>query len=58
MSFPVFRSINRNDLVEYITTHYKGPRMVLAAAGGQYGTLTLNHMKLCLNPWPESVGTT
>ncbi|KAK2514552.1 Pmpcb [Columba guinea] len=28
------KSINRNDLVEYITTHYKGPRMVLAAAGG------------------------
>uniref|UniRef100_A0A8C8RUU8 Mitochondrial-processing peptidase subunit beta n=1 Tax=Pelusios castaneus TaxID=367368 RepID=A0A8C8RUU8_9SAUR len=27
-------SINRNDLVEYITTHYKGPRIVLAAAGG------------------------
>lgn len=28
------QSINRNDLLEYITTHYKGPRMVLAAAGG------------------------
>ncbi|KAM4748131.1 mitochondrial-processing peptidase subunit beta [Rhinophrynus dorsalis] len=28
------KSINRNDLVEYITTHYKGPRIVLAAAGG------------------------
>ncbi|GCB71640.1 hypothetical protein scyTo_0006021 [Scyliorhinus torazame] len=28
------KSITRNDLVEYITTHYKGPRMVLAAAGG------------------------
>ncbi|KAG7278604.1 hypothetical protein CRUP_013347 [Coryphaenoides rupestris] len=27
-------SINRADLVEYITTHYFGPRMVLAAAGG------------------------
>ncbi|RXM36688.1 Mitochondrial-processing peptidase subunit beta [Acipenser ruthenus] len=31
------KSINRNDLVEYITTHYKGPRIVLAAAG------VLNH---------------
>lgn len=30
-----FRTINRGDLVEYITTHYKGPRIVLAAAGGQ-----------------------
>ena len=28
------QSINRTDLLEYITTHYKGPRMVLAAAGG------------------------
>jgi len=28
------QSINRNDLLQYITTHYKGPRMVLAAAGG------------------------
>ncbi|XP_037745127.1 mitochondrial-processing peptidase subunit beta isoform X1 [Chelonia mydas] len=28
------KSINRNDLVEYITAHYKGPRIVLAAAGG------------------------
>uniref|UniRef100_A0A3B3C3M0 Peptidase, mitochondrial processing subunit beta n=1 Tax=Oryzias melastigma TaxID=30732 RepID=A0A3B3C3M0_ORYME len=27
------RTINRGDLVEYITTHYKGPRIVLAAAG-------------------------
>jgi processing peptidase subunit beta len=28
------QSISRNDLLEYISTHYKGPRMVLAAAGG------------------------
>lgn len=28
------RSISRNDLVEYITTHYKAPRIVLAGAGG------------------------
>ncbi|OWK18214.1 hypothetical protein Celaphus_00009320, partial [Cervus elaphus hippelaphus] len=28
------KSINRKDLVDYITTHYKGPRIVLAAAGG------------------------
>ncbi|KAK1906357.1 Mitochondrial-processing peptidase subunit beta [Dissostichus eleginoides] len=28
------KTINRGDLVEYITTHYKGPRIVLAAAGG------------------------
>uniref|UniRef100_A0AAR2JFZ2 Mitochondrial-processing peptidase subunit beta n=1 Tax=Pygocentrus nattereri TaxID=42514 RepID=A0AAR2JFZ2_PYGNA len=28
------KTINRADLVEYITTHYKGPRIVLAAAGG------------------------
>uniref|UniRef100_A0A4W6E5A1 Mitochondrial-processing peptidase subunit beta n=1 Tax=Lates calcarifer TaxID=8187 RepID=A0A4W6E5A1_LATCA len=29
------KTINRGDLVEYITTHYKGPRIVLAAAGGK-----------------------
>ncbi|XP_066283961.1 mitochondrial-processing peptidase subunit beta-like [Branchiostoma lanceolatum] len=28
------KSINRQDLVDYISTHYKGPRIVLAAAGG------------------------
>ena len=28
------KSISRKDLLEYISTHYKGPRMVLAAAGG------------------------
>ena len=35
MMFDVCRCINRNDLLEYIGTHYKGPRMVLAAAGGK-----------------------
>ncbi|XP_063049154.1 mitochondrial-processing peptidase subunit beta [Engraulis encrasicolus] len=34
------KTINRGDLVEYITTHYKGPRIVLAAAGG------VNHSEL------------
>lgn len=28
------RKIGREDLVEYIETHYKGPRMVVAGAGG------------------------
>jgi Peptidase M16 inactive domain len=28
------QSISRDDLLEYISTHYKGPRIVLAAAGG------------------------
>jgi processing peptidase subunit beta len=28
------KSITRDDLVHYIQTHYKGPRMVLAGAGG------------------------
>merc|ERR1712025_1292322 len=28
------KSISRDDLVHYISTHYKGPRMVLAGAGG------------------------
>ncbi|KAK0154425.1 Mitochondrial-processing peptidase subunit beta [Merluccius polli] len=32
--FMVLMTINRADLVEYITTHYLGPRIVLAAAGG------------------------
>merc|ERR1711972_112747 len=35
------KSINRNDLTHYINTHYKGPRMVLAGAGG------VDHAKLC-----------
>lgn len=47
------RSINRIDLVQYITTHYKGPRMVLAAAGGLYdkcnvcGSLCWGRERLC-----------
>jgi len=35
------KSINRDDLVNYIQNHYKGPRMVLAGAGG------VNHADLC-----------
>ena len=30
----ILRSFKKNDLLEYIATHYKAPRMVLAAAGG------------------------
>jgi len=35
------KSISRDDLTHYINTHYKGPRMVLAGAGG------VNHDALC-----------
>ena len=35
------KSMTRDDLVTYIQTHYKGPRMVLAGAGG------VNHEDLC-----------
>lgn len=28
------RSLKRNDLVQFVKDHYKAPRMVLAAAGG------------------------
>merc|ERR1712142_702106 len=35
------KSISRDDLTHYIDTHYKGPRMVLAGAGG------VNHEDLC-----------
>merc|ERR1712088_268436 len=35
------KSISRDDIVQYIKTHYKGPRMVLAGAGG------VNHQELC-----------
>merc|ERR1711962_921716 len=35
------KSISRDDLVHYINTHYKGPRMVLAGAGG------VSHTDLC-----------
>lgn len=37
------RSLTRKDLVEYINTHYKAPRMVLAAAGGGLGMMTVSH---------------
>lgn len=29
------RNLTRQDLVDYINSHYKAPRMVLAAAGGR-----------------------
>merc|ERR1719510_2379832 len=35
------KSITRDDLVHYISTHYKGPRMVMAGAGG------VSHGSLC-----------
>ena len=35
------KSISQDDLVHYINTHYKGPRMVLAGAGG------VSHGDLC-----------
>merc|ERR1719357_1987405 len=35
------KSISRDDLTHYIDTHYKGPRMVLAGAGG------VDHEALC-----------
>ncbi|XP_053325239.1 cytochrome b-c1 complex subunit 1, mitochondrial [Spea bombifrons] len=35
------KKLTRADLVEYVNTHYKAPRMVLAAAGG------INHKELC-----------
>lgn len=44
------RSINRNDLVEYITTHYKGPRIVLAAAGGEYNFRVVCQRSI-INSW-------
>lgn len=28
------RTLTRQDLVDYINSHYKAPRMVLSAAGG------------------------
>lgn len=31
---PFLRRINRQDLVNYISTHYSASRIVLAAAGG------------------------
>ncbi len=30
----VWRSIKKADLLKYVRTHYKAPRVVLAAAGG------------------------
>jgi processing peptidase subunit beta len=36
----IFSSIARDDLVSYVKQYYKGPRMLLAAAGG------VNHQHL------------
>ncbi|KAG8435934.1 hypothetical protein GDO86_007146 [Hymenochirus boettgeri] len=35
------KKLTRADLVDYVNSHYKAPRMVLAAAGG------INHKELC-----------
>ncbi len=35
------RSLTRNDLTDYINTHYTAPRMVIAGAGA------INHEELC-----------
>lgn len=32
--FTSHRSLTRQDLVDYVNSHYKAPRMVLSAAGG------------------------
>lgn len=37
----VFSSLQRKDLVDYVKSHYKAPRIVLAGAGG------MDHDKLC-----------
>ena len=51
MTLCVYRSLGRCDMSEYMTTHHRAPRMVLAAAGGkswyrlvlsQQGTATAN----------------
>ena len=51
MTLCVYRSLGRCDMFEYMTTHHRAPRMVLAAAGGkswyrlalsQQGTATAN----------------
>ena len=47
--FLYYRSINRDDLQDYVKAHYKGPRVVLAAAGGKYGVeYEPCHEKSCL----------
>jgi processing peptidase subunit beta len=35
------RSLTKNDLLDYINTHYTAPRMVIAGAGA------INHQELC-----------
>lgn len=37
------RTLTRQDLVEYISSHYKAPRMVLAAAGGNVQASAFYH---------------
>uniref|UniRef100_A0A8C9Y5Z3 Mitochondrial-processing peptidase subunit beta n=1 Tax=Sander lucioperca TaxID=283035 RepID=A0A8C9Y5Z3_SANLU len=44
------KTINRGDLVEYITTHYKGPRIVLAAAGVECQTCVLTDPRCTIQP--------
>ena len=40
MLLSILRSIKKADLINYVRTHYKAPRIVLAAAGG------INHDQL------------
>lgn len=48
----VYRSISRDDLVNYISTHYIAPRMVLAAAGGQCMSLIQAHCSgITIHQW-------
>lgn len=43
-----FRTLTRQDLVEYVNSHFKAPRMVLAAAGGRSHELQNCEVFVCL----------
>lgn len=52
------KSIKRGDIVEYINSHYKGSRMVLAAAGGvshgELSRLAKQHLSSIKNAYEDS----
>jgi predicted Zn-dependent peptidase len=49
----LFRGISRNDLAEFVSTHYKAPRLVLAGSGGvNHGEL----VKLADKFFPSKAG--
>lgn len=53
--FNYSRTLTRQDLVDYINSHYKAPRMVLAAAGGRCSPSSRTRWRHVVVAWEFSV---